>query len=215
MMATGSSNNHYIPFIAIMACTAALGVQFIVVHGIPRWLGASLVLITVATIIVTGLSIRQYGIQSRIPVYPPIVAGVVLFSYFSMTRIRMGCPGTSLVTVILLSIGQYAASFYYPPSFLSDQDYSVALALLRSEIQCIDGDVVWIDYGYVPSALTGIKLSRSPSWVAIEDIDRQEISDDARHERLKPLVDHMLVFTHILQSCSPFSARVIAAKPTI
>src|SRR6185369_9526622 len=49
----------------------------------------------------------------------------------------------------------------------------------------LEGPVIWIDYGNIPKDLSGRKMMRTPSWVALEDVDRQRVERGEIEARLR------------------------------
>ena len=71
-----------------------------------------------------------------------------------------------------------------------------ASSACRPNWRRLDGPVIWMTYGNVPAALTGFKIARAPSWVTLEDIQRQVA--DPRHPAARTL--------------APFRERVLRAQ---
>jgi hypothetical protein len=92
----------------------------------------------------------------------------------------------------VLVLGQFAAGFYYPPAFVETADASEAIGRLQSELRRLDESVIWVNYGNCPAALTGKKIARAPGWVALEDIDRQQVSRSHRDQVLAPLRNRII-----------------------
>jgi hypothetical protein len=165
--ATGSSNNHYIPLFSLLEATAVLGCLHIAQHGPPRWFMPLAIATAIASVIVAG-GAAMVNEGHPIPwfVSPLLVIGAGIGWYCER---RLSRP--KWWAAILLS-GQFAASFYLPWDYWPPSDWRAAHADFRSELRRLDFDVAWPDYGAIPIAMTGERIHRFPSWVALEDLNR-------------------------------------------
>ena len=173
MMVAGSSNNHFIPLIAILCVTSALGTHKLFRSERLPQVGWGLTTIVVASSAVTWLSLRQFG-QHAIPVFVPFVAGAVWLAYLVVTRTLPAGARQSAWVALLLVVGQFGAAFYNLPDYLPQPGYMTELARLRGELDRVDAPVIWIPYGSCPSRLLGRETLPAPSIVALEDLTRQQ-----------------------------------------
>ena len=165
--ATGSSNNHYIPLFSLLEATAVLGCLHIARHGPPRWLMPLAIATAFASVVVAGgAAVVNEGHPIPWFVSPLLVVAAGLGWYCER---RLKRP--KFWAAILLS-GQFAASFYMPWDYWPSSEWRSALADFRTELRRLDYDVAWPDYGAIPLALTGERIHRFPSWVALEDLSR-------------------------------------------
>lgn len=165
--ATGSSNNHYIPLFSLLEATAVLGCLHIAEHGPPRWLMPLAIATAFASVIVAGgAALINEG--HPLPWFvSPLLVVAALVGWYSERRINR----PKWWAAILLS-GQFAASFYLPWDYWPPSDWRAAVVDFQSELQRLDFDVAWPDYGAIPVTLTGERIHRFPSWVALEDLSR-------------------------------------------
>lgn len=173
MMVAGSSNNHFIPLIAILCVTASLGVHELLCSERRPHIGWGLTGIVAASTAVTWLSLRQFG-HHAIPVFVPFVAGAVLLIYLVLARILPAGALQSMSFALLLIVGQFGAAAYRLPDYLPRPGFSTELARLRGELGRVEAPMIWIPYGSCPSALLGREMLSAPSIVALEDITRQQ-----------------------------------------
>ena len=171
MTAAGSSNNHFIPLVAILASTAALGARSLFGSDITRDLSVEVGLMALGATAVSAAA--QYAFRDHVvsPV-PPVSLGLSLAGCLWLRRSRPPWAGVGAATLLVL--GQLAVSAYNPADFLPDPAFRSGLARLRQAIGGLDGKLYWLPHGDVPAALTGMKIARAPSWVVLDDVDRQE-----------------------------------------
>jgi hypothetical protein len=173
MTTEGSSNNHYIPFLAILAVTAALGTGTLGKSETPRHLIYLLAILVFLSGSVTIISMQAHG-DHDIPFLVPfvLVAGLVFLGILRVLKMDDLKRRVFIFTVLV--IGQFAVALYYPPNYLPENGYKQGMAKLQSEIARLKGSVLWIDYGNVPAPhRPKIRLS----WVAVHDVERQRIAE--------------------------------------
>lgn len=170
MTISGASNNHYVPYQVLVAIILA-----IVCHGlatstarVPLFL--RVLLMAIISSAVTFWAHTEYP-HHDIPVFVPVVLGILAF--VSLVLLRLPAPLRGKTQAAVLILAQLAVDFYLPGRYLPSHGWTDGLAYLQSELKQLDAPVIWISYGNVPGDLTGTKLARSPSWVALEDIARQ------------------------------------------
>lgn len=186
MTVAGSSNNHYVPFMALLSIGAALGAREMVEADWPRRLGTRLGVMALAISAVMYLSTREGG-HHPIPYWAPWVAASATVAYGAVKLAGMKLPKRAVVAALLLSIAQFAISWYDPRQFLPAADFPAQQADLRRELASLPtGRVIWAEYGNVPASLTGIKLAKAPSWVALEDLERQQNQGPEVASQLQP-----------------------------
>ncbi|MFM9965550.1 MAG: ArnT family glycosyltransferase [Planctomycetaceae bacterium] len=183
MMVAGSSNNHFIPLIAILCVTASLGVAKLFRSELRPQIGWELAVIVVISSSVTWLSLRQFG-HHAIPVFVPFVAGVVLLVYFALTKALPAGALHSASVALLLVVGQFGSAAYNLPDYLPKPGFLTGLARLRGELDRVDAPVIWIPYGSCPSGLLGRAMLSAPSIVALEDMTRQQNVAGTPEERV-------------------------------
>jgi hypothetical protein len=54
----------------------------------------------------------------------------------------------------------------------------------------LDGRVVWIGFGTVPTTLSEVEMVRAPSWVVLTDVERQVTNPERAAGKLQPFYDH-------------------------
>ena len=189
MTAAGSSNNHYIPFIAILGITAACGFnELLNFNNIFKywWLFFSICFFSIGVVLV---SLKLYD-NHYIPIFVPIIAVLFLISYFIVSQIRLSLNKKQLLISIFLVLSQFAVSFYDPRSYLPDVEYQKDMLLLQKELNKLEAPVIWLPYGNVPQKLTGKKIESGPSWVVLEDLERQDNRNDHAEKILHRFKDH-------------------------
>lgn len=189
LMASGSSNNHYIPFMAILCVTAALGAQQLSLGTQPKRLIAMLLVIAVGSIALIGASTKVYGVQYRIPLFAGVVTLVVPLLYLLLSRFSTARSGGRAAAVLI--VGQLVLCFYLPNDYLESPGYREDIDRLQEELAGIDGEIVWPLYGNVPATLTGVKLLPMPSRVIIQDVERQQGVESEVEKELAPLRDRL------------------------
>ncbi|MBI4603346.1 MAG: hypothetical protein HY721_15450 [Planctomycetes bacterium] len=187
MMAAGSSNNHYLPFMAVLCPAAALGAWSLLERGPVPHLGKALAASAAAAAVMVFASVRTYGHGLHpIPTHAPAVLAAAAVAY-GITRVRRLRAARPAVAAVALSLAHFGIAWYDPFQFLREKGFEEGLARLRSELTAIPGPVVWMPFGNVPEALTEAKLPRAPSWVSIEDIERQRAPAEEVAATLRPL----------------------------
>jgi 4-amino-4-deoxy-L-arabinose transferase-like glycosyltransferase len=184
MTSSASSNNHYIPLIAVFAATAGAGFHALATSQSPTRLGGLLSGLTLVTGISTYVALKAYD-NHHISQAPPFVAAGVTIGYFLVRYLSSQASVLRASGAALLVIGQFGASFYNPGDFLPVKGYQEELIQLQAEIAKHHGRVIWIPYGYVPASLTGIKILSTPSCVATDDIERQKTSPEKIQSELQ------------------------------
>jgi 4-amino-4-deoxy-L-arabinose transferase-like glycosyltransferase len=167
----GASNNHYIPFIAITCITAVLGAKHIIEDQKKKYLFLFLLVGLVISSAVTIVSLLQYGNLHPIPKHVPFVFLSVIFIWVLLRKMKRSHE-KELFAITLIA-AQMAAAFYSPQHYIAHREFDAALRNFRMELSKLEGPAIWIDYGNAPITLTGIKLYQVPSWVPMEDLDRQ------------------------------------------
>jgi 4-amino-4-deoxy-L-arabinose transferase-like glycosyltransferase len=173
MTSAGSSNNQYNPFLAGLCVTAALGAQKLLteeLRNVCYLVGITLLLSSANTVLAT-----RFFPNHDIPLYVPLVMLLVLVVCLLITNRFPNARGRTLVAAALI-VGQLLVASYDPSVYLPEPGYEQGIADLRAELSALNGPVIWLPYGNVPAALTGKKLAHAPSWVSLDDIQRQQTS---------------------------------------
>lgn len=214
MTVAGSSNNHYIPFVALTCLTAALGVSTLLkseaAPGMQWALGLGLAGILALTSAVTFVAVRQFS-HHPVPAFVPDVAAAALLAFLVLAAFRgsqkrrqpdttpaettpAAAPsnGWSVAVALLLVAAQFATEHFPWAQHVADPHFVADLGRLQEEIKDLDGPVVWLPYGRVPSRLAGTPLEAFPSTVALEDMVRQKDVPGTTAERLAPFFEHVL-----------------------
>lgn len=181
MSSAGSSNNHYIPLLAIMSVSAMLGLKRVLQEGLSGQLVLAAVGLTVFSVAAAWVARQQFS-NHDVPLVAPIALAAVTLGVVLCWLLRVNVTAV----VGLLLVGQFAVTSFYPPDYLPPSEFVQGMAQLRTELRQLDGPVIWVPYGNVPSALTGVKLARAPSWVALEDIERQRDTGGQSAADLEP-----------------------------
>lgn len=177
MSSTGSSNNHYIPFVCGLAILAALGAWRIMRGARPVWIKPALAAVCLGAALLSSLALKFYQ-NHDVPFYLPLVFLAVWIAYLRAARHEWPPSGQAALLVGVLAVAQFAVAFYCPPDYLPGRNYRAQLAELRAELGQLDGPVIWANYGNAPQALTGRKLATAPSWIALEDVMRLTNADE-------------------------------------
>lgn len=185
MMAAGSANNHYVPFIAAFCVAAALGARELSAQEVPRWVGWVLAGLIVGTSGITWIAMRQFA-HHPIPKFVPIVTVVVAVSGAGLMMFAKRREWRAGLIAGLLVAGQFATAFFPLHDYVEREGWQAAAADLRSELESLDGPVAWVPYGYVPPQLAGKSFFRTPSLVVLEDIERQHGKEDVGWSQLEP-----------------------------
>ena len=185
MMVAGSSNNHFIPLIAILCVTASLEVHELLRSEQRPRMGWGLTAIVVVSSAVTWLSLRQSG-HHAVPVFVPFVAGGMLLVYLVLNRLSPTAAWHSACAGLLLVVGQFGAAFYHLPDYLPQAGYATGLAHLRGELDRVDAPVIWAPYGSCPTGLLGRETLSAPSIVALEDLTRQQNLAESSDRLVEP-----------------------------
>ncbi len=185
MMVVGSSNNHYIPFLSALCVTSALGMHELLNSERLRGIGWGLTGIVLASTAVTWISLRQDG-HHAIPVFVPFVAVIVLAAFGLLKRfvptesVRAACVG------VALTVGQFAAGFFYLADYVRPVGFTEGLTQLRGELAHLDGPLIWTPWGRCPTTLIEHDTLAAPSIVALEDMVRQQNLTQSSEELLAP-----------------------------
>ncbi|MBI1309871.1 hypothetical protein GC176_01080 [bacterium] len=172
MMAAGSANNHFVPFIAVFCVAAAVSLRHLARNTTPRGLGRLLGVIVLAVSAMNVLVAQRFS-HHPIPLFLPLVAAGALFCHLCLRWLRVADATRGVCTAGLLVAAQLATNFFDPAEYLPVSDSRLVVADFQHELSAIDGLVAWAEYGNAPVALTGRPLSRAPSMVALEDVARQ------------------------------------------
>jgi hypothetical protein len=99
----------------------------------------------------------------------------------AFTGRRSGCHGESAIRLCRLAdrLGRHPVS-------TPDGESDAAFAELRAELRSLDGPVSWAQYGYAPASLTGVALARTPSNIALADVERQNGREAQAESGLAP-----------------------------
>ncbi len=173
MMAAGSANNHFVPFISAACITAALSLRQLARESFPSGVGRLLAVIVLSTSALTFYAVRSFGDSHPIPLFVPFVAAAILFCHLCLRWLPVRESTRGPLVAGLLVAAQLATAFYNPLDFVPSAGSQQAIADLQTELRTIDGEVAWAQYGNVPSGLTGREIGTTPSIVALEDIARQ------------------------------------------
>jgi hypothetical protein len=176
--ATGSSNNHYIPFFTLLEATAVLGVWRIAKSGPPRWLLPAAIAAAIGGCIVAVGADRVNEGHHPLPLFVAPVSLVVAISAWMVQRLNL-----ARLSGPLLLVGQLAASFYLPWDYWPPRGWQPVLTDFQEELRRLDFDVTWPDYGSIPFSFAGGTVRHAPSWVVLEDVARTRHSDP---EDMKP-----------------------------
>lgn len=190
MSSVGSSNNHYIPFIAGLTIIAALGARRLLVEELPKHFSKLLGAWCLAAVLAQGWAMRHAG-EHNTPLFAPLAMLGVYVSYLLVVRSVWAPLSVSALAAILLLCGQLAVGAYHPTAYLPVAGYRQEVAQLRAELRSLDAPVVWATYGNAPQLLTERKLERMPSWIAADDIRRREVPPaDIVHD-MRPWQDYV------------------------
>lgn len=191
MTAAGSSNNHYIPFIASLSATAALGFHVLISSKEPPGLTGWIAITAFLSIAVSVVAMRKYAGMHPLPFFSPFVVTSVLIVYAILANLKFADHTRKLAVGTLLVIGQFGVAFYYPPNFLPEPGYKEGITRVRTELAKLDGPVIWLTYGHVPFSLVRMKMAKAPSWVALQDIERQVVKENEIEKALSPFRDRI------------------------
>jgi len=191
MMAAGSSNNQYIPFLTFLCVTAAVGADRLASSTEEERLGGLLVAILMASGGMTWVARQEFG-QHPIPVGVPGVALLVVLGYCFLRTRRMTQPARAGALALVLTIAQFATGAYWPLNYVPTGSFASDLSRLRQVIAELDGTVIWVPYGNVPQQLTGLKLAHAPSAIALEDVQRQVAAPRRADQALGPFRQRIL-----------------------
>lgn len=210
MTVAGSSNNHYIPFVALTCLTATLGIHTLLKEeATPRlqWLlGLGLAGIQLVSSAVTYVALQMFP-HHPVPAFVPEIAAMALISFALLAAFRGNRsseaadpnPATStrgngwaIAVALILVAAQFATEQFRWKQQVADPAFTAGLDRLRNELKNLDGPVVWLPYGRIPTELSGMTLETFPSTVALEDIVRQRNVQGTTAEQLAPFFDHVL-----------------------
>jgi hypothetical protein len=185
MRITGASNNHYAPLHALWAVTLVIIVRRALRTTETLRLHLHLLFagMTLAASGVTFVAMRSFA-QHPIPSQVPFLLLGGTFALFLIRRLPKERRLVWEAGVVLTM--QFAVIAFNPLNYLPASGFQKTLSDFQEELKRLPAPVVWIDYGNVPEALTGVKLLRMPSWVALEDIDRQLLPREAIDAHLAP-----------------------------
>ncbi len=188
MMVAGSSNNHYIPMIAILSVTAAGGVLALLEEepspSISWIMGGVAIGVTTMTLLSRWLT---SGHEIRLNA---MIATVVVFLLLAARRRwRVPLLRHRATPAFLLLAGHLATAFYSPKAYLPPAGFEAARADFQRFLAEIAPETVWTSYGNVPVALSGVKMARAPSWVALEDLERQRRDPEEVEAALSPFLE--------------------------
>lgn len=189
MRISGTSNNHYTPLHALLSVSFAALSHRLISGREPARLHNLLLLMAGASGVVVYTSLQNFS-NHPIPVFVPTVvaaACVGLIAVLWVTKVSR-----SQWEAAILICAQFAVLIYNPARYLPRDDFHSSLDRFRSELSRLDAPVIWVDYGGIPSDLTVTKLMRMPSWVALEDIERQQISRAEIEADLRPWQEKIL-----------------------
>ena len=173
MMAAGASNNHYIPFMATLMCAAALGGHSLFTNDASKLHRLMLPALLFFSALMTAVTL-WWGHPASLAA--PISAAVV-FTAFLLSA-RMETPNRAVLMATALIAGQLGTSFYLPSDSLPIPGVEAAQSSLEQLVKESGGNIIVAPYGNLPTSLTGMKIRKAPSWVALEDVERQ--SDTAK-----------------------------------
>ena len=187
MTSTGSSNNHYIPFLTGLAIAAALGARQILAGEFPARIKPLLAFVCLTATVAASLALWLYK-DHNIPFFLPLAFIAVWLAYLRAARYEWTPRGHYELLAGVLAVGQFIVSFYYLPDYLPDAGYRANITELRAELLKLDAPVIWADYGNAPQALTGCKLTAAPSWVSLEDMTRQQVAPEIVAADIAPVM---------------------------
>jgi 4-amino-4-deoxy-L-arabinose transferase-like glycosyltransferase len=189
MTAAGSSNNHYIPFVSFLIVAAAVGAKSLLDETPPAfvWLfGAA----TVATAIVM-LDAKSRHSSIDLPTHVPLVMAAAFAVYLALRFFvrRLEIRGVAIAGVLIAC--HLGVVWLNPLRLLPPSDTQETLARVRIEVAKIDGPLIYASYGNAPPELFGKKLQRAPSWVALDDIARQQLPREQIEPDLAPFLSRI------------------------
>ena len=190
MMVAGSSNNHYIPFLAALCVTSALGAKELLSFDRLRPTGLGLAAVVVATAAVTWISLLQEG-HHAVPVFVPFVAIAALVAFGCWLRRSWPAATRNAAVAATLLAAQFATASFYLPDYLPRPGFRNELTLLQAELSELDGPLIWAPYGRCPADLLGPHALAVPSTIALEDIARQQNIDAKPDELLASFHDRL------------------------
>lgn len=209
MTVAGSSNNHFIPFVAASLLCCALGVNKLLcitaTTQLRRTLGCGFAAALVLTSAVTILAIRSFP-HHAIPVFVPGVAAVALIGFAILCVLQTRAAKQSDASqpsrfgadvcsnsgfAFLLIAAQFGTQYFQWTQQIADPRLDAGLDRLQADLRNLDGNVAWLPYGYVPIKLTGTAILTFPSTVALEDIVRQKNVAGTTVDRLAPFFERM------------------------
>jgi len=191
MMAAGSSNNHYIPLIAFMSITAAMGLRTLSRSAPSK----RLTLLTISTAIVSisaGLLSAKLFSNHYVPLYQLLFANLLLIGAMLVVH----KSSKTVFAVILLAVAHFSVVYFNPSMFLPESGYERAALNLQAELQDKQ-EVIYLPYGNTPEKLLQRKLLSAPSWVALEDIERKAVFTKHDQEILDRFKTHILSFRNL------------------
>jgi hypothetical protein len=181
MTALDSSNNHYIPFLALACAAAGAGTQRLLTRSASKTFLMSLGLAGLPMWFAEGVFARP-----DVPDFARYTGIWVLALLVVLCLFRIGESRRSLGIAAVLLAGQSAVASYNPLLYVPETGYENDLATLRAELAKLDGPVIWANFGNVPKAFFAFKPNRAPSWVAVSDIARQVGEKEAADPDLTP-----------------------------
>ena len=210
MTVAGSSNNHYIPFVAFTCLTATLGIHELLKAEVTSrllWmLGLGLAGIQLVSSVVTYVAMQHYP-HHPVPTFVPEIASMALISFALVAAARRMQSGESsdpaplspppkkqwsIAVVLILVAAQFATEHFRWRQQVADPSFAAGLDRLREELKNLDGPVAWLPYGHIPTELSGMTMETFPSTVALEDIMRQRNVEGTTAEQLAPFFEHVL-----------------------
>jgi hypothetical protein len=209
MTVEGSSNNHFIPFIAASFLCCALGINELLsvaaTTQLRRMLGYGFAAALVLTSVVTFTAIRRFP-HHPIPVFVPGVAVAALagFAVLCFRQIQVekkshesqqpqfgGSIWKTSGFAFVLVLAQFGTQYFQWTQQVADPRFDAGLERLQADFSKLGGNVVWLPYGYVPVKLAGVPILKFPSTVALEDIVRQEHVPGTTADRLAPFFERV------------------------
>ena len=175
MAKVGSSNNHYVPLIAGLSLTGALGFSEILDRRTPIRVGLALALLTILSV---TLTVTKY-LAGEGPFYMNVgwlALAMTAALYWLLQRRSLTPIPHNQLAAVLLALGQLASASYIPLRYMPPLDYPVGVTRLREVLASLEEPLLILPYGNVPQSLTSRPTVRAPSWVALGDELRQNPS---------------------------------------
>ena len=188
MRISGTSNNHYAALHALLAVTLAVMCHRLFMRRDTARLLILMTLMAVASCLMIVIAKRHFP-QHDVPAFVPVVVALASVALLLVRRAPAEARPRWQATILISA--QFAVMAFDPLSYLPSPGWPEAVKRFGSELAQLDGPVIWVDYGNIPADLTGTKIARAPSWVALEDVDRQQVQQSEIEANLQPWREHV------------------------